>query len=265
VTLVSLQDLIVLVSSQLHDAISGVVTTAGSSTFRDSSKTNEANDRFNGSEILFSEPTFAGSGTQPFVISDFVQTNGVFTINVTGQTIALNQPYTLINIAGRGYPYAEVIRALTLGLAQLKPMTLASDETTAYVVGTHAYAIPTAFKTLEGVYVKRTIAGRAYRIPLRRSSDDTEGFRVVPGTRSLIINGTGLAGDYIGVIGEQVIVLPTVLDDEIDVDVEALVNAAVENLTRAGDQREQGIAAGQYLDRLRTQPVYRRPNSIALP
>lgn len=262
--LIALQDLVIQVASQLRDCLTGTATSAGAGAFADTARANEATGRFIGSEIIFREPANVSAGAQPFTVASFVQAGGAFTLT-GGATVAAGERYALLNIAGRGYPYAEVARALELGIASLKPQAVASDETTAYVVGTHAYAIPGAFKTLESAYVKRVYAGRTYRIPLRRSEDDTEGFRVMPGTRSLIINGTGLAGDYVGVTGEQAVVLPTALDATIDVDVEALVNAAVENLTRGGDQREQAIAAGQYLDRLRTQPVYRRPNSIALP
>lgn len=258
---VSLQDLITHVASALHDCVEGTVTTAGSGTFRDTARSNEKDDRFNGSQIFFREPAYAGGGTPPFTVTDFAKTNGVFTLSAGG-SIALAERYVLLNLAGKGYPYAEIIRALTLAVDALAPKTLATDEASlAYVAGTYSYTIPAAFITLERVYVKRTINGRIYRPTLKYRQD----YDVIPGTRTLTILGSPLAGDIFAVVGEQKITLPTALDGEIEVPLEAVVNAAVEYLTRAGDQREQGIAAGQYLDRLRTVPVYSRANRIALP
>lgn len=263
--LVSLQDLITHVASALHDCVEGTVTTAGSGTFRDSARSNEKDDRFNGSQIFFREPAYAGGGTPPFTVADFAKTNGIFTLSAGG-AIALAERYVLLNIAGKGYPYAEIIRALTLAVDALKPVTLATDEASlVYVADDFEYSIPAAFITLERVYVKRTIGGRVYRFPLRRGRTAGDDYDLIPGTRTLIVNGNPLAGDIFAVVGEQAIALPTALDSAIEVPLEATVNAAVEYLTRGGDQREQGIAAGQYLDRLRTVPVYARANRIALP
>ena len=88
---------------------------------------------------------------------------------------------------------------------------------------------------------------------------------MTPGTRTLNIAGSPLAGDIFAVTGEQHATLPTALDDEVECELEAVVNAAKEYLTSGGDQREQNMSAGQYLDRVRTQPLYRRANSIILP
>lgn len=267
---VSLQDLIVHVSASLRDCIEGTVTTAGTSTFRDTARSTEKDDRFNGSEIFFREPTYNGGGTQPFVVTDFAKANGIFTLNAGG-AIALAERYVLLNIAGRGYPYREIVRALELALDAIRPTTLASDEASlTFAADDYSYDIPAAFVTIERVWLKRTVNGRDYRLPLPYRPtggphQQTEGWQVLPGTRALLLNGTPEADDKICLSGEQTITLPTTLDGEIDVPVEAVVNAAVEYLTRSGDQREAGVSAGQYLDRVRTVPVYRRPNSIPLP
>jgi hypothetical protein len=265
VSSVSLQDLVIHVASNLRDCVEGTVTTAGAATFRDSSKAHEKDDRFNGSEIIFREPTYNGGGTQPFTVTDFARTNAIFTLNAGG-AIALGERYALVNVAGKGYPYAEIIRALELALDAVKPTTLATDEATlAYVADDYEYTVPAAFITLERVYAKRTVNSRVYRIPLTRGRGWGYDYDLIPGTRTLVIHGSPLAGDIFAVVGEQRITLPTTLDGTIDVPVEPVVNAAVEFLTRGGDQREQGISAGQYLDRLRTVPVYARANRIALP
>lgn len=271
---VSLQDLIAHVATSLRDCIEGTVTTGGSSTFRDTARSTEKDDRFNGSEIFFREPTYNGGGTPPFVVTDFAKTNGIFTLNAGG-TIALGEQYVMLNIAGRGYPYKEITRALALALDSLRPMTVVTDETSLpYVLDDYEYTIPAAFKTIERVWVLREQeygeALRSFRIPLpyRPSTGyhaRSHGWEVLPGTRTLLIHGVPQENDIICFCGEQVVSLPAALDSEIEVPLEAVVNAAVEYLQRSGDQKEQGIAAGQYVDRTRTVPVYRRPNSIALP
>ena len=112
---VALQDLVIYTAAQLRDLVEGTVTTAGTSTFRDSSKQTEKDDRYNGSEIFFREPTYNGGGTQPFGVTDFAKTNGIFTLS-GGGAIALNERYALVNIGGKGYPYAEYVRAVGMAL-----------------------------------------------------------------------------------------------------------------------------------------------------
>jgi hypothetical protein len=274
VATVSLQDLIAHVATSLRDCIEGSVTTGGTSTFRDTARSTEKDDRFNGSEVFFRVPEYGGGATQPFVVTDFAKTNGIFTLNAGG-TIDTNDRYVMLNIAGRGYPYKEIVRALTLALDSLRPTTVETDESSLpYVLDTFEYTIPATFKTIERVWVLREMeygdSTRTFRIPLPWRPTTgyharSHGWEVLPGTRTLLIHGTPEEEDIICFSGEQVVTLPTDLDDEIDVPLEAVVNAAVEYLQRGGDQKEQGIAAGQYVDRTRTVPVYRRPNSIALP
>jgi hypothetical protein len=267
----TLQDLVILVASNLHDLVAGYATASSPGTptiMEDDNRAGDA-DRYRGSEALFLQPAagVAGmdaAGLNPKKVFDQGFGQLQFTDNWNGTDgVPAGVEYVLINIAGEGYPYAEVVRAARLALKALKPQVSVEEDAVAItpVTGNMAWAtaeIPATIDFLSEVHVVRDTED----IGLIRAGDG--GWRVLQGTRTLLLARTLplVEDDTLTLHGTGPVTVPTDLEDSVDVDEEAWVNATIEFLTRAdADSKGQQLAANLYMDRVRTVPQYRRPSS----
>lgn len=271
--MVSLYDLVVAVAANLHDLVEGVTDTGATALaeMRDQARGVEIDGRYNGSEILFREPAaqLGGmTGTTPFGVVDFARRGGVFQLSGNwsqSSGVPSGMPYVMLNLGGRGYPTGQIVRALQLANEALAIRSVVADESLAWVPGQYDYPIPSQYDTIENVWVGRAVNGAWRRQPLRLNAAD--GYTVIPALRLISLRLGLIDGDVLGLVGERRVGLPVSFSDAdaIDLPVEPHVNGAIEYLDRAGTGDEQQIAAAQYADRLRTVPLYRRPNSIFLP
>jgi len=269
--IVSLYELVVAVAHNLRDAVEGVTDTGATqlNEMRDQARSVEMDGRYDGSDLLWREPeaTDAGlTGDNPLGVIDFAQNGGRFTLSGNwSQTsgVPSGVTYTLLNLGGRGSPVRAILRALQLAVAALGLRRPVEDEMTAYVPGTYDYTIPAAYMSIERVYVRRLYDGVPRRLDLHYGAAD--GYTVRQASRVVSLNLLLLEGDRLGMVGEVPVTLPTTWAGTEDFPLEAVVNGAIEFLDRAGTSEEQQIGQQQYADRVRTVPLYRRANSIALP
>lgn len=271
---VTLQDLVLAVAGNLHDLVEGASTTAQGSTAKnkmlDAARIRgDGDNRHLNSQVLFLQPAagVAGlTGANPKTVTAFDGTTGLFTFADNWNAsngVPLGVSYAILNIAGEGYAYNDIVRAARAALKALRPEVPVTEAgvtvTLAAGLGAnHSAAIPATLSYLSEVRVVRST------YDIGRVQPGRDGWRVIPGTRVLHIPG-GIdlqGGDTLTLYGTGPATVPTTLTGSVEVDEEEWLNATIEFVTRAFDARaEQQLAANLYMDRTRTVPQYRRPNT----
>lgn len=269
---VTLQDLVLAVAGNLHDLVEGATSAAQATANKmtDAARIRgDGTNRHLNSQVLFLQPaaTTAGlTGANPKTVTAFDGATGIFTFadNWAGANgVPSGVAYAIINVAGEGYAYNDIVRAARAALKALRPevavtATAVAVTLAAGLAANHSATVPSTLSCLSEVRVVRG----GYDIG--RIQPGRDGWRVVPGTYTLHVPG-GIdleGGDTLTLYGVGPATVPTALTGSVEVDEEEWLNATVEFLTRADDQRAlQQLAANLYMDRTRTVPQYRRPNT----
>jgi hypothetical protein len=239
---------------------------------RDQARSVERDGRYNGSEVLFALPYAADlgmAGSPVYGVVDFKRDNGIFTLSGNwsqASGVPAGVDYAMVNLGGRGYPVEALLYALELAFDALNLRLPCRDDATVLVPGLYQYPIPDTFSSVTKFAILRNWSGHQYIVPLLVGG--ATGIIVQPESRTVLLNVAVTEGDLLSITGERRLALPPSWDDADAVPlrrVEEVVNAAIEYVTRTGNTAQQGIAASQYSDRVRSVPLYRQPNAIPLP
>lgn len=265
---VTLEELVLAVSANLHDCVRGTASVSNATTNKmtDTTRVTSGDNRHKHSQVLFLQPATGLTGQNPKTVSSYVSSTGIFTFSdnwAVANGVPVSTPYAIINIAGEGYPYQDIVAAARQALKALKPSVAVLEAAVAITLATGEAAwttatIPATLDFLDVVHVVRS----SVDIGLIRPGND--GWRIIQGTRTLLLDRSLplVSGDTLTLYGTGPATVPTALTGTVDIDEEEWVNATIEFLTRGDDGRtEQSLAANLYMDRVRTVPQYRRPNS----
>lgn len=263
----SLQDIVLAVATNLRDCIQSAATsTAGDSvSLVDASLKlfSTGSNRFAGSECLFLNGAAPSSGVNPLTVNGFTNTTGTLTFTASyGSAVPSGTAYALLNVGGQGNPYQAILSALDMAFAALNLKAPATDQDVTVTAATDGWAnhdltVPAGLDWLTRVELTRTAP---YRTTIGRRF-----WSLLPGTRTLRINQAVClyVGDVVTLGGYADVVRPAALADTVDVNLEQVVNMAIEYLLRdSKDRDEQTLVANLYGDRLRTVNAYRLPSSV---
>lgn len=264
---VTLEELVLAVAANLHDYVEGTTTASQATTNKmtDTNREGAGDQRHAHSQVLFLQPATGLTGLNPKTVTAFDSATGVFTFtdNWNGTNgVPSGTDYAIINVAGEGYPYADIVKAARQALAALRPSVSIAETAVAITVASGSMAwieatVPATLEMLEEVHAVRS----AEDIGLIRPGRD--GWTVVRGTRLLRLdrNLPLNTGDTLTLYGTGPATFPATLADSVDIDLEEWTGATIEFLTRAGDRADAALSQSLYVDRVRSVPQYRRPNS----
>lgn len=267
---VTLEELVLAVAANLHDYVAGTASADAGTSFKnrltDTTRAVDGDQRHEYSQVLFLQPATGLTGNNPKTVSAFDAASGNFTLtdnwNATNG-VPSGTPYAIIDIAGEGYAYADIVQAARQALVALKPVVSVEEAAVAITIATGNMAwtevtVPATIEMLEEVHAVRA----SVDIGLVRPGND--GWVVVRGTRKLRLSRDLplVATDTLTLYGTGPATFPATLDASVDIDLEEWTGATIEFLTRGGGDRSGVALAGNlYGDRARSVPLYRRPNS----
>ncbi len=266
---VTLEELVLAVAANLHDYVEGTTTSAQLSPnlnkMTDILRVAEGDQRHVHSQVLFLQPATGLTGQNPKTVTAFDSAGGVFTFadNWNGTSgVPAATAYAILNVAGEGYAYADILKAAKQALVALKPVVTVTEAAVAITVATGNMAwieatVPTTLEMLEEVHAVRASAD----IGVIRPGND--GWTVIRGTRKLRLSRDLplVSTDTLTLYGTGPATFPATLATATDIDLEEWTGATIEFLTRGGDRNDMALAGNLYGDRARSVPQYRRPNS----
>lgn len=269
----TLADVVRAVAHEARDCIEGTTTSAGGTLqLVDLHREFGKNNQYIGSEAFFPS-TLPTGGLNPKRVTGSVVVSGTLTLveGWDGATAGVPSgvPYYLINIGGRGIPYARIASALTLALDELNHKLAVFDNSLLVTLDSNSlpvfeYTIPSTLDYLHTVRLRSTNDN----VPHHLRGGERGLWRVRPGTRTLELS-TDLALDTtqtIELIGWSRLTAPTTATGAIPLPLHWLVDATLARLgLRAADPGELNQAMALDAKAGHVTPQYVYPNEVELP